>query len=98
MCKQNLVHGFRLDEKIDGFITLLSNEYGRKILITSSPHETSGSMESMLRQNFREEKVALHELATSVRTKQCDEAEAHRKFINAQYKTDVALLDLIKSK
>lgn len=53
--------------------------------------------ETALRQYFREEKAALHQLATSLKTKQCDEAELHRKFLNAQYKTDIAYLDIVKT-
>lgn len=88
---------FRLNEKIDGLINLLSNEFGRKIVIASSTHETSEPKESALRQSLQEEKIALHNLAAALQTKHCDEAEAHRKFVNAQYKTDLAHLDILKS-
>lgn len=96
--ESNSIYAFRLNEKIDGLINLLSNEFGRKITITSAVRGTNGSMESALRQNFREEREALNELATSLRAKKGDEAEAHRKFINAQHKTDIAYLDIVKSK
>lgn len=96
--ESNSNYDFRLNEKIDGLINLLSNEFGRKMKTMSPSRGTSGSMESMLRQNFREEREALHELATSLRTKQGDEVGAHRKFINAQHKTDSAYLDIVKTK
>lgn len=96
--ESNSNYAFRLNEKIDGLINLLSNEFGRKMTIMSTSRGTNGSMESALRQNFREEREALHELATSLRTKKGDEAGAHHKFINAQHKTDIGYLDIVKSK
>lgn len=92
------LYGFRFSEKIDGLIKLLSNEFGRKMRIESTVHEESRMKKSTLRQHFREEKVALHDLATSLRTEICDETEAHRKFMNAQHKTDIDYLEIIKSK
>lgn len=84
-------------EKIEGLIKLVSNELGRKVSIVSSDSRTTDAMGLDLRQKFQEEQRALHELATSLRTKKCNGNEAHRKFINVQYKTDIAYLDLMKS-
>lgn len=89
-----LINIFRLNEKIDGLVKLLLNNFGRKMSIVSSEHQGDETNESVLRQNLREEKAALQELATSLRTKLCNEDDAYRKFIDKQRKTDITYLKI----
>ncbi|XP_055321469.1 uncharacterized protein LOC129577824 [Sitodiplosis mosellana] len=82
--------------KIKNLISTFGNEFGRKISIEPVKCANQSLLEMELRYKLRDEHNALDELARHIKYKSNQVQKCYNKFIDSQYRTDIAWSDLIE--